>query len=1074
MKPSPLLNTKFTPPPSAGYLPRPHLIQWLDNHTGQRLTLVSAPPGYGKTTLLADYFNAHSGPAAWYQLEASDSDPTVFLTHLIESIRRMRTANKKLNKIGQNAQSLLNSAESGVDSRRVLTVLINELSEQITDTLLIILEDYHFVASPIVHQLLDYLLENAPPSLHLIISTRTDPPLALARLRARGLLSELRANDLRFNDDEVATLLRREVPDLSSESLSALSQKTEGWAAALQIVRSSLAGQNAESAREIVTSLSGSNRFVFEYLAEEVFRRQPEARQSFLLQTSLLSQMDAASCNAVMGIKNSQDMLEELERENLFLTSLDENQRWYQYHFLFREFLQSRLRREAGEQVKGLERSAGAYYESHHEYEAAFLQFISAQDHESAARVASIFAADYVERGRVEVLHRYLNMLPIETLRASPELLLQNGNAHRRLGEAGLAVTSYEDARTSFTAQKNASGTSRALTKLAEVYRAQGNYRQAETLSEQALQAAPLDDHTARAEALMALAKATGFLSSMDRGRELAEQAVEEARKSDGLSALSRATFIQSLGQICWWHGDPISAAKHAQEALRLAPEELSPIAAQACILLVTPHLYWREFETALRYAEHGLEISQTLHLNELLPAAYTALGNVLTRFGETARAEAALRQSVELAQQLGIASYEQLMATGYLAYNLYGQGRVDEAWQLAEGALWAYTGSPDTYEAFVCRSVLADIALENNELNRAENLFSDLAETGERRQFRVPLAMVYFGLAFIHLVSDRKETGIQHARKALELIEPTKAFQLFIDQGERSRVVCSALVDAGYKGPFLERVLENLPGKKKFTTIMIANQSVIKIKTLGSFQVFAGNEEISQERWVSTKARDMLAYFITFRGERIPADRVFDGIWVEKGGRGLTAFHTALSRLRSALKTGENSPRLILVEAGDYRIDTARFTIDVDEFDAALAKARSNTDDESTARLYEQAINLYNGEYLQNFYYDWIFPERRRITQAYLGSLRALADHHYAHRRYTRSIELLERALRVDNLQEDLQCQVLRAYAALGDRTGLINQYQEMKRVLAKELDMEPLPATEGLYQRLLENFKN
>jgi two-component SAPR family response regulator len=726
-------------------------------------------------------------------------------------------------------------------------------------------------------------------------------------------------------------------------------------------------------------------------------------------------------------------MLEELERENLFLTSLDEKQRWYQYHFLFREFLQSRLRRQIGEQVKELEGRAGAFYESNNEVESAFLQFISAQDHESAARVASTFAADYVERGRVEVLHRYLNMLPAETLRANPELLLQNGNAHRRLGEAGLAVTSYEDARTSFAAQKNTSGMSRALTKLAEVYRAQGNYRQAETLAEQALQVAPLDGHTARAEALMALAKTTGFLSSMDRGRELAEQAVEEARKSDGLSALSRANFIQSLGQICWWHGDPISAAKHAQEALRLAPDELSPIAAQACILLVTPHLYWREFETALRYAERGLEIAQTLHLNELLPAAYTALGNVLTRFGETARAEAALRQSVDLAQQLGIASYEQLMATGYLAYNLYGQGRVDEAWQLAEGALWAYTGSPDTYEAFVCRSVLADVALEHNELNHAENLFSDLAETGERRQFRVPLAMVYFGLAYIHLVSDRKETGIQHASKALELIEPTKAFQLFIDQGERGRVVCNALVDAGYKGPFLERVLENLPSKKKPATITVANQSVIHIKTLGTFQVFAGNEEISQERWVSTKARDMLAYFITFRGERIPADRVFDGIWAEKGGRGLTAFHTALSRLRSALKTGENSPRLILVEAGDYRIDAARFTIDVDEFDSALAKARASTDDESTARFYEQAINLYNGEYLQNFYYDWIFPERRRLTQAYLGSLRALADHHYAHRRYTRSLELLERALRVDSLQEDLQCQVLRAYAALG-----------------------------------------
>ena len=161
-------------------------------------------------------------------------------------------------------------------------------------------------------------------------------------------------------------------------------------------------------------------------------------------------------------------------------------------------------------------------------------------------------------------------------------------------------------------------------------------------------------------------------------------------------------------------------------------------------------------------------------------------------------------------------------------------------------------------------------------------------------------------------------------------------------------------------------------------------------------------------------------------------------------------------------------------MEAGDYRIDAARFTIDVEEFDTALAKARAASDEEGSARFYEQAINLYNGEYLQNYYYDWLFPERRRITQAYLSSLRALADHHYAHRRYTRSIELLERALRVDSLQEDLYCQSLRVYAALGDRAGLVSLYQEMKRVLAKELDMEPLPATESLYQKLLENFKN
>ncbi|MBN2116225.1 MAG: tetratricopeptide repeat protein [Anaerolineales bacterium] len=1073
MKPSLLLSTKFTPPPTGGHLPRPHLIQWLERHNQHRLILLSAPPGYGKTTLLGDFLSAHSGPAAWYQLETSDSDPTVFLTFLIESIRRTKSLPKRPGNLGQNAQALLDSPEAGTSPRRVLTVLINELAEQINAPLLIVLDDYHFITSPVVHQLVDFLLESAPPSLQLIISTRTDPPLSLARLRAHGLLAELRANDLRFRDDEVACLLQREVPDLPADSLTLLCEKTEGWVAALQIICNSLAGQNTEAARAMVSALSGSHRFVFEYFAEEVFRRQSEETQCFLLHTSILAQMDAASCNAVARVRNAQDMLEELENQNLFLTSLDVERHWYRYHLLFREFLLSRLSRDHGAQVSELEGRAGAYYEAQNEYEAAFLHYVSARDFASAARVAAVFAGDYVERGRVEVLHRYLKMLPAETLRANPELLLQHGNAHRRLGEAGLAIIAYEDARSCFASQKNDSGVSRALTRLAEVHRAQGNYRQAEMLATQALDAALENDHTARAEALMALAKSTGFLSGMDRGQTLAEQAVEEARKSDSLSPLARAGFLQSLGQICWWHGDPQAAVQYAQEALLLAPDELSAITAQACLLLVSPHLYWHEFETALRYAERGLEIAQVLHLNELMPAAYTALGNVLTRRGEPARAEAALRQSVELAGQLGIASYEQLMATGYLAYNLYGQGRVDEAWQLAEGALWAYTGSSDAYEAFVCRSVLADVALEKNQLQRAESLFTELVQTGQRRQFRIPLAMVYFGLAYIHLVTDRKETGIQHACTALELIEPTRAIQLFIDQGERSRVVCNALKDVGYANPFLDKVLENLPGRKSTRVTTVSNQSVIKIRCLGSFRVFVGEEEISQERWVSAKARDLLAYFVTFRGEHIPADRAFDAIWSEKAGRGLTAFHTALSRLRNALRINDDSPRFILVESGNYRLDVARFSIDVDEFDSSLATARVTSNDETAARFLEQATSLYNAEYLQNFYYDWLFPERRRLTQSYLGALRSLADHHYTHKRYTRSLELLERALRVDNLQEDLHCQSLRVYAALGDRSGLVNQYQEMKRVLEKELNMEPLQSTAKLYQSLLERFR-
>jgi LuxR family maltose regulon positive regulatory protein len=1072
MKLSARLRTKFlVPQPAADRMPRPHLTEWLESQMDKRLILLSAPPGYGKTTLLVDFLQTASIPAVWVQLAEADSDPSVFLACIIESISHLPGEHDT--NIGHATQTLLESADPGISPQQILTVLINELTDTLAAPWLLVLEDYHFIASPVVHQLVDLLLENGPANLHVILSTRTDPPIALARLRARGILAELRASELRFRADEITSLIALSVPGLSEQSMSLLVEKTEGWAAALQIVRSSLQGQDAQSADRFIAGLSGSHRFIFEYLTGEVFRRQTPERQVFLMHTAVLSQMDAATCNALPGISNAQAMLDELEQENLFLTSLDTQRRWYRYHYLFREFLFSKLVREHPDQAPLLHKAAGLYSERVGELETAFAHYVEAREWESATRVIQSFASSYVERGRVEVLNRYLTLLPAWIMHAHPILLLQRGDARLRLGEAGLATIDYEDARTAFLAASDLGGVSQALTRLAEINRAQGNYRRAESLASEALNYSPSNDHATRAHALMALAKNTGFLTGMDQGRSLAEQAVQEAQLAgEQLSPLARANFLQSLGQICWWHGDPQATVRYCSQALQLIPEEFSPIATQAYISLVSPHLYWHELDKALQYAERGLEIAQTLHLRELLPSAYSALGNVLTRRGETARAEGCLRQAMDLAQSLGLASYERLMTAGYLAYNLYGQGRVDEARHLAETALWAYTGNPDTYEAYVCSSVLADVALEQGRFSRAESLYSELVEVGERRQFLIPLAMVYFGLAYIHLVNHRQETGLNFARKALQLIEPTQVIQLFLDQGERSRVVCKKLQEADEQSLFLQRVLDSLPTRKS-TSSMLLNPALVTVLCLGSFRVFIGEEEISQERWVSAKARDLLAYFITFRDERIPGERVFDAIWADKPGRGMTAFHTALSRLRHALRKGEAPGRFVLVESGEYWLDIAAFSVDVNEFETALNKARAAPSEELASHWYEQAISLYHGDYLDNLYYDWLFPERQRLTQAYISALRNLANFHFTHERFTNALELLQRALRVDNLNEDLHCQAMRTFVSLGDQAGLVHQYQALQKTLLEELGMQPLVTTQKLYQRLVSSLR-
>lgn len=1071
-----LPRTKFLiPRRGADILPRPHLIARLERALGRRLILISTPPGYGKTTLLAEFVATSDLPHAWCQLDAADSDPVIFLSSFIESLRHLRQVpDADGEPIGHAALALLSNMEANlaITPERVLTVLINELVERIDRTWLVVLEDYHEIANPAVHELVERLLHNAPPGLTLLISTRSDPPFSLARLRARGMLAEFRAVDLRFTEDEVRRWLSDRLPEASPEDALALNDKTEGWVAGLQLVLSSLSGQNPPSLSQVIANIRGTHHHLFEYLASEVFERQPLATRQFLLYSSVLIQMNAALCSALPGVSDAQRMLDQLERHNLFVTSLDENHEWYRYHHLFREFLLGKLRRDAPDRFIALHTAAGRYFESQGEWEAAAYHYLEGGALEAAASILVRLAPKHIEHGRVVVLQRHLSRLPKAIIRKHPELLLYRGDVLRRLGYAAEAVRCYEEARQIFEASSDRVWVSRALVRLGEIARAQGNYARAQALVTAALEQIPEAHHGDRARALIALAKSTGFLTGMDQGRALAEQALVEARLAGHeISLLTSANLLQSLGQICWWHGDPQSTVRFCSEALQTAPGELSPIAAKAYTSIAIPYLYWGHLDTALKYAERGLEIAQQLELQELLPNAYAILGSILTRLGETARAENALRQSLELAQRLGLAAYERVMATGFLAYNLYTQGRVNEAWQLAEGALWSYAGNPDTYEVYVCRSVLADIALERNQIEQAEKLFEDLLEVGERRQFRIPLAMVAFGLAYIYLSTGREAEGIEFARRSLHLIEPTGALQLYLDQGERARIVCRALVKAGVDSPFVSRVLGKLQESRMTGSVSVHSRAV-SVKCLGQFRVYVNGEEVKQERWVSAKARDLLAYFVTFRRDRLPLDRILEALWPQTAVQSHRAFHTALYRVRQALRSDSESTKFILVEAGEYWLDAARFQIDVDDFDTALAQARA-AESQNPARAvawYERAISLYEGAYLDNFYYDWVFPEQRRLQNAYLSALRRLATYSASARDYERALSLYQRILSIDPLLEQVHCELMRCYAATGDRTGVVRQFRTLEDILQQELGLPPQPSTVQLYRALIE----
>jgi LuxR family maltose regulon positive regulatory protein len=427
--PGPLLETKFfVPRRRRGVVPRTRLSQRLDSTGEAKLTLVAAPAGFGKTTLLADWLAA--GPpdgatAAWLSLDQSDDDPASFWTYLITALQTV------VPEIGSDALALLQSARPS-PIEVVLATVLNEVGA-IRGDVVLVLDDYHLLEAHDIHAGMAYLLDHLPPRMHLVIASRADPPLPLARLRARGELIEVRAADLRFTAEEAAAYLNDVMGlRLSAGDVASLEGRTEGWIAALQLAALSMQGR--DDIPRFIAGFAGDDRFIVDYLVEEVLQRQPEAVRSFLLQTSILGRLSAPLCDAVTGQHSGKAMLEALERGNLFVVPLDDSRRWYRYHHLFADMLRTHLLDEQPDLVPALHRRASEWYAGHGESSDAIRHALAAGDFGRAADLVELAAAAVLRNRQEATLLGWLKALPDELLSDRPVLsdiyagaLLSNG-----------------------------------------------------------------------------------------------------------------------------------------------------------------------------------------------------------------------------------------------------------------------------------------------------------------------------------------------------------------------------------------------------------------------------------------------------------------------------------------------------------------------------------------------------------------------------------------------------------------------------------------------------------------------
>jgi LuxR family maltose regulon positive regulatory protein len=818
---APLLKTKLHIPPARPELvPRARLIGRLNAGLERKLTVVSAPAGFGKTTLLSEW--ALSGRPetrfAWLALDEGDNDIARFLAYFIAALQTIDPA------IGQASLSVLRSPQAP-QAEAVLTPLINEIVE-IQGRLVLVLDDYHLIEAESIHAAIAFLLDHLPPQVQLVIATRSDPSLPLARLRARGQLTEIRQTDLRFTLDEAAELFSHVSQAmkvvLSADNVAALASRTEGWVAGLQMatlaLQARLARAQTEDVAAFIQAFTGSNRYVLDYLAEEVFQRQPESIQAFLLQTSPLDRLTGPLCDAVTAQADSQSTLEQLERANLFIIPLDDERRWYRYHRLFADLLRKRLYQAHPDTLYTLHRRASDWYEQNGYPAEAIDHALSALDFERAACLVEQVAEATLMRSEIITFLGWVDRLPDELVRVRPALCLFHAWA---LLIGGRPPDSVE-ARLKMIDVSAELMAAKVATLRAYIAIFQGQVARAAELARQALQQLPESEVFMRINAAWLLGNTYVATGDFDAGK----QAFDELART----SLQAGNLVIAVGAIChlaevYIRQAQLYKAKSLYEkALEIAIDAQGrrlPIAQEALIGLGELWREWNDLETASRCALEGIELAHRWRW----PAAmvgYIALARVRQAQENAGEANALMEKARQLAIQYKTTDMDDLGVVMYQAQLWVVQGDLEAAgrWAKQRGLDQdidpAELDRQDDYVSFHIRKyeylVLARILIAQGRPDKALSLLEALlARMEQQGRTRLVIETVLLKALALQAQGDTAQALIALER-ALSLSEPAGFVRIFVDEGQPMARLLHEVAARGVAPEHVARLLAAFP----------------------------------------------------------------------------------------------------------------------------------------------------------------------------------------------------------------------------------------------------------------------
>lgn len=815
---SPILKTKlYIPPLRPVVVRRSRLVARLDTALHYKLTLISAPAGFGKTTLLSEWVQGNHAPVAWISLDEGDNDPERFLRYLIAALQQIDPGlgSEVLETLqGAQVSSLpaYGDQESAFEEsvapevppwlEAALVGLLNEIDAR-TKPFVLVLDDYHLIRAPHVHAAMLFLLRHQPPHMHLVLSSRVDPPLSLSRLRGRGQLNELRSADLRFTREEVTAFFCQTIGrELPTADVAAIESRTEGWAVGLQMAALSMQDQDPHDVAGFIEAFTGSHRYVLDYLTDEVLLRQPEHVQQFLLRTSVLDRLTAPLCEClfrdagsqganVPSSQDSQRILEYLDRSNLFVVPLDDQRAWYRYHQLFRGLLRRRLLRTSAELVSHLYQRASAWFEQEGQVVEAVRYAVEGGDTERVARLIEHNIPAILDRGELPALVRWLDALPDEEKYGRPWLCVTYAWALAYAGALQDAESLLQDAEKAVS-DPNSIGVTAIDGHVAAIraYAAwvEGDHQRAVEHARLALERARDEGRIARGFAANALGSALVECGDLVGAQQALNDAIELAGPDTHIGLLA----VASLAYVLVRQGRLVQAERLCRDALGVTDQagfvqaSRLPAAGNTMGNLSAVLLERNELDEAARLAEQGATLGERWGQADTITYCCTQLAKAREAMGDETGAAAALARAREVAQRVS-PWFEAIVDMTQAGFDL-ARGDLDAVDRWAQHARLG-AGERSYLRRYHRHRIQAQLYLARGQTRRALTLLEAMAAEVEAAGAYGILIEV-LGLEALALYRQQGQEGesLCVLERALRLAEPEGFVRAFVDKGAPMR----------------------------------------------------------------------------------------------------------------------------------------------------------------------------------------------------------------------------------------------------------------------------------------------